>query len=405
MRTKTILCSMAALSMMAAFTSCSQEEPVKNPAEQGTVNFKNCDHFALKVGLPESEMKTRTGENPTMTYGEDGLWSFSRTIDRIWYAVYNNGNLLYHSEQPGVPQAVYDEDTEQFSLDIQIPKVNGTINLDEYSIFLFAGNDADKVALSEITDGFGLDFANKTMYAYPDVVNKMTTNGEMYDPSQYDVFVKYTTLDEIFGAETKGQVTLIRPFCQVTLLTDELCQPSILQTYATDGKVKLNSTPAIASVSGSETTKTLAYGWNYGTDELVTKGFATADFSLDTRAFNNADDSLTIPQEVTFKERKMFCVASYMMLAPVSKKPYSATSDKDSFDYAIAVSGDTFSDDAAASVEIPAAGIAANEKYVIYNTLYDPSTGLGGSGGIFSTHFALEIITDPTWTLSNELTL
>ena len=114
--------------MMSAFTSCQSEEGVKNPVETG-VDLSNCETVSLSISMPTSEMKTRAGETPTFSYGDDGLFSFDRTIDRLWYAVYNNGNLLYHSVQPGITQAVYDAEKDAFTLDIQIPKINDEIKI------------------------------------------------------------------------------------------------------------------------------------------------------------------------------------------------------------------------------------------------------------------------------------
>lgn len=402
MKIKPILCSVAAASMMAAFTSCQSEEGVKNPVETG-VDLSNCETVSLSISMPTSEMKTRAGETPTFSYGDDGLFSFDRTIDRLWYAVYNNGNLLYHSVQPGITQAVYDAEKDAFTLDIQIPKINDEIKLEEYSVFFFAGNALDKVDTKEINNGIGLDFANKTMYAYPALMNRTVASGEMFNPQQYDYFAKYITLDKVVSSGYNGSVTLIRPFCQVSLLTDELCQASVLGTYASDGKVAVKTTPSMFTQRAMTTANTLPYGWNYETDNILVKGIADLSFTLDARAFNNVDNSYTIPQEVTFKERKMFCVASYLMLAPSAKKAYDAESDKEQFSFALNVSGDRGSTDASASADVPTGGLKANEKYIMYNKKYDPSTGEGGGGGILSSHYLVDIVVDPTWEGNNEI--
>ena len=79
MRFKSILYSMVALTMATSFASCSNEEAVKMPEQPG-VNLANSETVSLLINMP-SEMRTRAGEEPTMTYGDDGLYSFSRKID------------------------------------------------------------------------------------------------------------------------------------------------------------------------------------------------------------------------------------------------------------------------------------------------------------------------------------
>lgn len=423
MKLKTILCSMAAATMIVpAVTSCQNEEPVKNPVESG-VNLSKGEVFSLSIGIPEDGMKTRSGnQDPTLSYGTDGLFSFDRTIDHLWYAVYNKGRLLYNSTQPGITQANYDATSKGFTLDILVPEIDGSINLEDYSIFFFAGNEADKVDTKEITDGIGLDFANKTLYAYPTMLNSTVSNGDIYDPRQYDYFCKYESLDKVVanvtGADFKGSVVLTRPFCQVTLLTDELRQGVILNTYSDNGKVGVNSVPSIFTQTGETTAKTLPYGWNYGTDQILTKDVTSLAFSLNANALY--EKGTTAPQEVTFKDRQMYCVASYLMLAPDSKKAYADGATSQKFSFSLKVTGNLFSTDAFADANIPAAGLRANEKYVLYNRKYTPSggdtgetdpddpnpnpnPGGGGDGGILSNHYDIEIIVDPDWQGNNNL--
>ncbi len=400
MRLKTILSSMAVIGMMGAMSSCTNEESVKNPADNQPFDGET---ISLSINFPDSELRTRAGQAPVLSYGADGLFSFNRTIDRLDYAVYNKGNLVYHSKQAGMPQATYDATSQSFALDIQIPKINGEIKLADYSVFFFAGNASDKFETSEITDGVGVDFANKTLYCYPTMLNKTTAQGDMYMPVQYDFFAKYITMDQVAPTGTQGNIVLTRPFAQVSVLTDELCQPSIISAYASNGKVSVASKPSVTTTMGVTDSKTLPYAWNYGTDKILTKPASSLNLTLNATAFNNVDGSHSIPQVVTFKERTMFCAASYLMLAPNTKQAYDAAASAQKFTFDLNVAGDLNSTDASISADIPAAGIRANEKYVMYNKAYDPGTGEGGSGGILSTHYAIDIVVDPTWADTNDL--
>ncbi len=422
MKFKSILFSMAAVSMLGVLSSCSNEEDIKQPLPEGTVvDMTDWKTVSFTINLPSSELKTRAGQEPTMTYGDDGLYFFNRTIDKLWYAVYNNGTLLYTSFQPGIPQGIYNTADQTFNLDIQIPRVNEEIKLNEYSVFFFAGNSSDNVQNKAMTDGIGLDFANKTLYAYPTLLNKAEASGELFSPVQYDFFAKYITLDKIVDADFNGSVTLIRPFCQVSLLTDELCQPAVLSVYDSNCKVKVETTPSVYTRNSSSAKETLPYAWNFGTDQLLTKELPEVTFTLNSRAFDNSTGTYTIPQEVTFKNRKMFCVASYLMLATSDRKVYDSSSNKEKFKFALIASGDRGSTDASVSATIPTGGLKANEKYILYNRKYNPETGEPGdpddpddkdpddpdpdqpNGGIFSSHYKIEVVVDPTWEGNNNI--
>lgn len=425
MKFKSILFSVVALTMATTFSSCRSEEDVRIPDQPG-INFAKSETVSFTVKMPPREMKTRAGQEPGMTYGDDGLYCFTRDIDKLWYAVYNNGTLLYHSFQPGIPQGIYHPDDKTFMLDIQIPRVNEQIKLEEYSVFFFAGNALDNVQNKEISDGIGLDFENKTLYAYPAFLNKSVASGEMFNPVQYDFFAKYTTLDKVVDSDYNGNVTLVRPFCQISLLTDELCQPAVLSTYASDCKVAVDTTPSMYTTTASSTAETLAYGWDYGTDNILIKSQPELAFTLYSRAFNNVENTLDIPQEVMFKDRKMFCTASYLMLAPESRKAYSPESTTERFKFDLVATGDRNLTTATVSAKIPTGGFKANEKYIMYNRKFNPETGETGDpndpddkdpndndpnkpdpdkpgGGIFSTHYMIDIEVDPTWDNNNNI--
>lgn len=415
MKLNSILCSMAALTMMGSLVSCQNGEDVNLPEQPG-IDLSNGQTVSFSIKMPVNELKTRAGQDPTLTYGDDGLYSFSRTIDKLWYAVYNNGTLLYNSTEAGIPQGVYDAESDTFSLDLQIPEINGSINLEDYKVFFFAGNASDKVATTEIADGIGLDFANKTMYAYPTLLNTSVASGDIYNPSQYDYFAKYVTLSDVVDATLVGTIVLTRPFCQVTLLTDEFSSAAVLKTFDSNGKVATTTTPTIHAQGGAKESS-LAYGWNYDSDEILTKDAASLSLIINSKALNNADGSLTLPQEVTFKSRKMFCLASYLMLAPDTRKAYDASATANQFAFALNVVGDRYSTTANLAVNMPTGGLKANEKYIVYNKEYDPNDPEnpgggedpdpdkpgGGDGGILSNHYLMDIVVDPAWSGNSEV--
>lgn len=415
MKLKKILFS-ASICMMAALTSCQSQEEVINPTDKGILDLSNCETVSVAIGIPDDGMKTRAGEVPGFSYGADGLLSFSRTIDKLWYGIYHNGVLIYHSMQPGVPQARYNAANQSFALDIQIPRLNEQINLSEYSVFFMAGNALDNVDTKEITDGIGLDFANKIMYAYPSFINRTTVNGSMYDPEQYDFFCKYTTLDKIVGTgATTGNITLTRPFCQVSLLTDELCQPNIINAYSNNSMLSVETVPYITAQKVASSSNTLVYGWNYGTDALLTKDASDMPLTLNARVFDNSTNAYSIPQQVNFNDRRMYCLATYLMLAPDTKAVYDSKAQKSLFGFNLNVVGNTGSTNTSIAVEIPSSSLRANEKYVLYNKHYNsgdrdddgdgvPDTPTGGDGGLFSTHYAIDIVVDPSWQSSNNST-
>lgn len=126
-----------------------------------------------------------------------------------------------------------------------------------------------------------------------------------------------------------------------------------------------------------------------------------------SRAFDNSSNTYTIPQEVTFRNRKMFCAGSYLMLAPENKKNYMASSTSEVFNFTLSLSGNVGSDTELIGVNIPAGGIKANEKYVLYNK----NMGSGGDGPNpdpdpdptpgpdtpFTNHYVLDVVIDANW--------
>ncbi len=88
--------------MIGSFTSCKSEEDIKVPVETG-IDLSNSQTISLTISSPDAGLKTRAGQTPNLTYGTDGLFNFSRTIDKLWYAVYNNGTLLYDSFVACIP--------------------------------------------------------------------------------------------------------------------------------------------------------------------------------------------------------------------------------------------------------------------------------------------------------------
>ena len=97
------------------------------------------------------------------------------------------------------------------------------------------------------------------------------------------------------------------------------------------------------------------------------------------------------------------------MIAPEYRKAYNPGSDQEQFSFSLTVKGNRNSTDASVAANIPAGGLKANEKYVLYNRDFtsgggtdpdDPDPvdpGTGGSGGILSSHYVLDIVVDPEW--------
>lgn len=106
----------AGLLAVAGLASCSQEaEPemsVVNPTGKDVVEWN------LEMDFPDLPKTRAAGQN---AQGTDGLYSFSRDINKLWYAVYYEDNWVYDCTTPESQQAIKIGD--KFSLIFKLPRI------------------------------------------------------------------------------------------------------------------------------------------------------------------------------------------------------------------------------------------------------------------------------------------
>lgn len=116
----------ATLFASAFLFSCQQEN---EPKQSGGMSLEEqLKEWSINVNLPDN-FRTRAGAAGTV--GADGLYTFSRSIDKLWYAVYYDGKLFYDSSSDNSPVPQKNGDG-QFSV---LFKFNN--NIDPSKVYLF----------------------------------------------------------------------------------------------------------------------------------------------------------------------------------------------------------------------------------------------------------------------------
>lgn len=387
-----------ALSIFGCFASsllfsCSDKnEPIDYPI----INHETVQ-FIASVQLPDG-IRTRAAASGTV--GSDGLYTFTREIDRLWYAVYYDGQLLYTSEQEDAPETTL-VDNGWFKVPFTF---HNTMDFTKIYMFFWAGNSEDNVTISdvtEVTDGINLNFEKRCVSVDPKYMNG---NNERLE--EYDSFAGYTQLaSSKDDFDTNITYKLKRPFAQIHILSDEFTVPGLI-TYA-------NGITVVPGF-GSEEATTDNYSDNllspttwYFADEIADIPVYNQNeyrYSLTNYSFTNNLSGVS-PERVTFKKRNMDYLTCYYVFAPVVKSVVKQAATEGGKSYSVLnmafyPKGGSLSNAQFASVELPEEGICANNKYIIYNK----SIADGGNGGFVSSELILEIDTDPEWEGSAKIT-
>ena len=388
------LCGATVLASTMLF-SCQQENEPKQPIDN-SIDLEGMVEWSAEIKLPD-ELRTRAAANGTV--GSDGLYSFTREIDRLWYAVYYNGQYLYDSEQTDAPNAVKTSDG-QFTVKF---KFHNTIDFTKVYMFFWAGNNDDNVTINDVqtvTNGINLNFKKRCVSVDPKYMN-----GDNSELKEYDSFSGYVQLSNTQEVSNYSIVaTLHRPFAQIHILSDEFTFPGV---YA-DFKNGVTVMPGF----GNENATLLNYTnnmvspttWFYDSSLDLTPGFLKNEFQFSptTYEFTNTLSGVS-PERVTFKNRTMDYLGCYYVFAPIEKSPLKLAQSTGTpytlgkVNLAFRKVGDNISSSEFASVDLPSEGICANNRYVIYNKAADDVEDDDDNGGFISKKFVFEVVTDPEW--------
>ena len=144
--------------------------------------------------------------------------------------------------------------------------------------------------------------------------------------------------------------------------------------------------------------------WFYDSSLDLTPGFLKNEFQFSptTYEFTNTLSGVS-PERVKFKNRTMDYLGCYYVFAPIEKSPLKLAQSTGTpytlgkVNLAFRKVGDNISSSEFATVDLPAEGICANNRYVIYNKAADDLEDDDNNGGFISKKFVFEVVTDPEW--------
>lgn len=408
MKFKRFIYSALSVVALAGLGSCSSSEdipqiPVQNPLDDQV-------EYSFSLKLPD-EYRTRSAAAPG-TVGSDGLYTFSRAIDRIWYAVYVDGKFLYSSEDPLAQQAMKKDDGS-FGLVIKLHKEQDPSKV---HLFFWAGGKDDSVTtsktgvpnLNDVNTKIKINFNEGCVSISPKYLN-----GDNSTLNEFDSFAGYFQLSATATPESFSRTfTLKRPFAQLHILTDELTFPAVaagypngIATHPGFGKARVNT----GNVTGNIVNPTT---WFYKNGDTMTYSQNDLFFTDNSTAYEFTNHcSGNSPERVTFKGRTMDYLGCYLIFAPQVKQAMKDSSGTYAyFNIGFKDPNNMSQYTEFASVKLPTSGLKANERYVIYNHYVDPTNpgsgggdddpedpDGGGNGGFISNCFTFEITTAPGW--------
>ena len=384
---------MGALASTMLFSCKNAEEPIQSSPV--IVDAEGMVQYSLTVNIPD-DMRTRAAAEAIV--GNDGLYSFSRTIDRLWYGVYYNGQYLYDSENTVYPAWSMVENGK-FNAYF---KLHQEIDPTQVKIFFWAGNEDDNVTVSDVTssDAINLNFKNRCVSVNPLYINGNT------ELKEYDSFAGYVQLSkQKENPNFNETVILKRPFAQIHILSDEFTFPGVNVYYPNGVTVVPGFGKEEASALNYTNNMMALTTWFFDSSIDLPNAYTKDEyiFSQNNYEFTN-NLTGTSPERVKFKEREMDYLGCFYVFAPIEKSPlrYATASGNTGtlgkLNLAFRKPAESLGNAEFVSVDLPVDGIQANNRYVVYN---HENTGDGdggkGEGGFVTNTFTFEIITDSAW--------
>ena len=405
MKLKSLLFAGISLFLMSVISSCSNSEEPEKVYDNYLENPDLVDWTAT-IKLPDN-FKTRAAAPGVV--GEDGLYSFSRDIDRLWYSVYYQGEYLYDSEQELAPDGVKQEDG--FTV---VFKFHKDLDPTQVYIFFWAGNSEDNVTVSDNIDSdfINLNFQNRCVS-----VNPKYMNGDNTYLQEYDSFSGYYQLSPTKDVSNYNlKVILKRPFAQIHVLSDEFTFPGV-NTAFPDGVTVIPGFGAdIATSDNYSNNMQLPTTWFFDSSITLNQAYKQNEFKFTPTNYQFTNNlSGSAPERVTFKGRLMDYLGCLYVFAPIEKAqlkyPQSSgfASTVGKLNLAFLKKGQDISTAQFAAVTIPTDGLQANNRYVIYNRANTgngdggPGGNDGQGGGFVSANFAFEVVPSPNWAGDEEL--
>ena len=362
---KSMIMLLTCLLLSTVFYSCntSQEPELWN-------NNSSTDEteYIISVNTPK-EIRTRGTDE--ICKGDDGLLTINRTINKLWYCVYNKNTILYTNtltrNDTGIP----------FKITF---KLESSINPSDIYLFFWAGNQNDKISIEDETEeyDFNISYNDKT------VTQKKNSEDDQLTWLQFDSFAGYYDLNSIKTEDKKGSVTLKRPFAQIHILTDDFLETEteLFRDYP-DG---VN----IYSWLSDDLT-----GWNWWPTKWHYDTGKVDSEQVHLKIFNSLSDNGNILR-TNYKNRKFDYIGCISVFAPStgSVRCNSSTNKNDVKFLNISLNSLNSNKNCKILIYDDIRIMRPNNRYVIYNKKRSD----GGTGFFNDDYWHLDIDHDASWT-------
>lgn len=349
-----------------AFIAACSDEVVIDPVQEALNPTDGFSEWSLEMKLPD-EPKTRAAAQGTA--GADGLYSFSREVNKLWYALYYNDNYIYDCTSTGAPTV--EKIGDKFSMTM---KVSNNWDPSKVKLFFWAGNADDNVTLSDATsasNGININFTQRCVSVDPKYLNG---NGSI---AEYDSFCGYFQLSPTANVTNyEPKFSLKRPFAQIHILSDQYKR----DTYSGGIQVIPGFGRNAASSSNMSSDLVVPTTWFFDESKSLSPTYKQGEyiFAQSNYEFTN-DLGNSWPSKTTFNGRDFHYLGCLLTFAPdgdgVLKGSGASgnTSVYGKLNLAIRANGQSVSTSSFTSVNMPSASVKANNRYVVYNKYVPPA--------------------------------
>lgn len=350
---------------IAFIASCS-DEVVIDPVQEALNPSDGYSEWSLEMKLPD-EPKTRAAAQGTA--GSDGLYSFSREVNKLWYALYYNDNYIYDCTSSGAPAV--EKLGDKFSMNV---KISNNWDPSKVKLFFWAGNADDNVTLSDATsasNGININFTQRCVSVDPKYLNG---NGSI---AEYDSFCGYFQLSPTANVTNyEPKFSLKRPFAQIHILSDQYKR----DTYSGGIQVIPGFGRNAATASNMSSDLVVPTTWFFDESKSLSPTYRQGEyiFAQSNYEFTN-DLGNSWPSKTTFNGRDFHYLGCLLTFAPDGEGVLKGsgasgnTSVYGRLNLAIRANGQSVSSSSFTSVNMPSASVKANNRYVVYNKYVPPA--------------------------------
>lgn len=351
---KKIFSTFAALGLLVAATSCSQENDVIAPQSD---NVPDGMVLANLNVTPPTSIRTRALQPDLPLWGLFDSWDNGNVVQggsiRLQYAVYNSDGSIFTKCGPDEGQTIT-AGQSSFNVSIALPA-----GVDGFKIFCWA----DK-------GGYTFDPEAKTVAITDDAFSSCSLKG--------DGFYYWGDL-----REGQNSITLKRPFVQVNLLTNENIDGPLESVYK-DG---IGADCGLKSEDNNK--RYVPAVWHFDTDTFEMEEYG-AERSIYSYTFWNVNNRLG----GKINGKLMNYAGCFYLFAPQTKKAWVDETTKTTMTQ-LGLSTYEFAEESAISscwVWLPEGGVKANQRINIY-----ADKDINDGKGILSVNSGLTITINSTW--------